>query len=147
MVCCVARIYCRVIVAFTFDACLLQVQTNEYLLWSCLSLPHSSCARLSGPSFRRMTIVLEDAFTLANKTLTNKPVCHSQDLSLFAQKVNKQSLLSVHRMQQILIHTSEFHAAFSVACWKVDGFRLHLLNANTLAFTRSESRITIHTSI
>ncbi len=50
-------------------------------------------------------------------------------------------------MQQILIHTSEFHAAFSVARWKVDGFRLHLLNANMLAFTRSESQITIHTSV
>ncbi len=50
-------------------------------------------------------------------------------------------------MQQILIHTSKFHAAFSVARWKVDGFQFHLLNANTLAFTHSESQITIHTSI
>ncbi len=50
-------------------------------------------------------------------------------------------------MQQILIHISKFHAAFSVACWKVDGFRLHLLNANTLAFTHNESQITIHTSV
>ncbi len=53
---------------------------------------------------------------------------------------SKQTIVIIKRhMRRILIHTSKFHATFSVARWKVDGFQLHSLNANMLAFTRSES--------
>ncbi len=40
-----AQIYCQIIATFTFDACSLRVQTNEYSLWSSSSLPHLCCVQ------------------------------------------------------------------------------------------------------
>ncbi len=54
MVCCAARMYCRIIATFTFDACLLLAQMNEYALRSRSQLLRSSCACSSGHSLTDM---------------------------------------------------------------------------------------------
>ncbi len=66
----------------------------------------------------------EDAFTLANKMLTNKPVCRSQDHSLFAQKVNKQLLLSVATCSKFSFTLANFTLRLALLAEKLTDFDL-----------------------